>query len=83
MSLNEALSRSLSPLGVAFVSRGCAVERTERGRDSRLPPNMDAGASARMEAFVSRLFRRRRFDEDANVSTEASSVRMLFAVAVW
>lgn len=55
----------------------------ERGRDSREPPNMDAGARARIDAFVSRLLRRRRFEEEARVIIEASSVRTLFAVAIW
>lgn len=80
VSLKDALSRS--PVGVTFVSRGCTADKTERGSDSRLPPNIDAGASARIEALVSRLLRRRRFDEDASVRIEASSVRTLLAVAV-
>ena len=64
---------------------GCMIvpDSTERGRDSRLPPNIDAGAKAFMEALVSTEFRRRRFDEDARVRMEASSVRTLFAVAEW
>lgn len=52
------------------------------GRLSRLPPKTDEGASARTDAFVSREFRRRRFEEDARVSIEALSVSILFAVAV-
>jgi hypothetical protein len=56
-------------------------ERTESGSDSRLPPNMDAGARALTEAFVSRELRRRRLEEDASVRIEASSVRTLLAVA--
>lgn len=55
----------------------------ESGRDSLEPPNMDAGARARIEAFVSRLFRRLRFEEDASVMIEASSVSTLLAVAMW
>jgi hypothetical protein len=55
--------------------------RTLSGRLSRLPPNIDAGARARIEALVSAEFRRRRFEDDASVKMEASSVRMLFAVA--
>lgn len=58
-------------------------DRTERGRDSREPPNMDWGAKARMEAFVSRLFLLLRFVEEARVSTDASSLSTPFAVAVW
>jgi len=56
--------------------------RTLSGRDSRLPPKTDDGASARTEALVSRLFRRRRFDDDARVRMDASSDNALFAVAV-
>ena len=55
--------------------------RTLNGRLSRLPPNTDDGARARTEAFVSKEFRRRRFDEEARVKIEALSVRTLFAVA--
>lgn len=55
----------------------------ESGKDSRDPPNMDAGARARIEAFVSRLLRRLRLEEDASVRIEASSVSTLFAVAMW
>ena len=58
-------------------------ERTERGSDSREPPNMEAGARARIDALVSLELRRRRFEEEARVRMEASSVRMLLAVAVW
>ena len=58
-------------------------ERTERGSDSRLPPNMEAGARAFIEALVSTELRRRRLEEDARVRIEASSVRMLLAVAEW
>lgn len=58
-------------------------ERIDSGSDSREPPNMDAGASARIEALVSRLLRRLRLEEDARVMIEASSVRTLFAVAMW
>lgn len=56
-------------------------DKTESGRDSRLPPNTDAGARALIEAFVSTEFLRRRLEEDANVRIEASSVRTLLAVA--
>lgn len=55
---------------------------TLSGRLSLLPPNREDGASARMEALVSREFRRRRFDDDARVMMEALSVKILFAVAV-
>ena len=58
-------------------------DRTERGSDSRLPPNIEAGARAFMDALVSTEFRRRRFEDDARVRIEASSVRTLLAVAVW
>jgi len=53
-----------------------------RGKLSRLPLNREEGASARIEALVSRELRRRRLEEDASVSTDALSVRRLFAVAV-
>lgn len=56
-------------------------DRTDKGKLSRLPPNMLAGASAFMLAFVSTELRRRRFDELASVKIDASSVSMLFAVA--
>lgn len=56
-------------------------DNTESGRDSRLPPNMDPGARAFIDALVSTEFLRRRFDEEARVRIEASSVRTLFAVA--
>lgn len=55
--------------------------RTLSGRDSREPPNMDAGARARIEALVSRELRRRRLEEEASVMMEASSLRALLAVA--
>ncbi len=55
---------------------------TLSGNDSRLPPNNDEGARARTEAFVSKEFRRRLFDEEASVMTEALSVSRLLAVAV-
>jgi hypothetical protein len=42
---------------------------------------MEAGARAFIEALVSTEFRRRRFEEDARVRIEASSVRTLLAVA--
>jgi hypothetical protein len=42
---------------------------------------MDAGARAFMEALVSTEFRRRRLEDDAIVRMDASSVRMLLAVA--
>ena len=54
---------------------------TLSGRLSRLPPNIDAGANALIEALVSTEFRRRRFDDDASVRMEALSVNTLFAVA--
>lgn len=56
-------------------------DNTDKGRESRLPPNMDPGARAFMEALVSTEFRRRRLDEEASVRMDASSVRTLFAVA--
>lgn len=55
---------------------------TLSGRLSLLPPKREDGASARMEALVSREFRRRRFDDDARVRMEALSVKILLAVAV-
>jgi hypothetical protein len=55
--------------------------RTLRGRDSRLLPQSEDGARARTEAFVSKELRRRRFEEDARVIIEASSLRTPFAVA--
>jgi hypothetical protein len=57
------------------------AERTERGRDSREFPHTEEGAIARTEAFVSRELRRRRFDEEASVRSDALSLRRLFAVA--
>lgn len=77
MSRKEALSP------VVPARSGCAEESIDSGRDSRELPNMDAGARARIEALVSRLFLRRLLDEDASVRIEASSVRTLFAVAMW
>src|SRR4051812_46833836 len=55
---------------------------TLNGKDSRLPPHSDDGASARTEASVSKERRRRRLDEDARVSMDALSVSRLLAVAV-
>jgi hypothetical protein len=55
--------------------------RTLRGRLSRLPPKTEAGASALMEALVSAEFRRRRFEDEARVRMDASSVSTLLAVA--
>lgn len=54
---------------------------TLKGRLSRLPPNIEAGARARIEALVSAELRRRRLEDDASVRMEASSVKTLFAVA--
>lgn len=54
---------------------------TLNGKLSRLPPNTDDGARARIEALVSREFRRRRFEDDARVRMEALSVKRLLAVA--
>src|ERR1700677_26993 len=51
------------------------------GRLSRLLPNSDEGASARIEASVSSELRRRRFDDDASVRTDALSVSMLLDTA--
>lgn len=58
------------------------AESTLRGRDSREPPQRDAGASARIEASVSNECRRRRLEEDASVMIEALSVRRPLAVTV-
>ena len=68
---------------VAEVLAGSAIEalRTLRGSDSRLPPNIDAGARARTEALVSSELRRLRFEELARVRIDASSVSTLLAVA--
>lgn len=62
---------------------GSVIEalRTLRGRDSRLPPNIDAGARARTDALVSSELRRLRFEELASVRIDASSVSTLLAVA--
>jgi hypothetical protein len=67
----------------AEVLDGSAIEelRTLRGRDSRLPPNIDAGARARTEALVSSELRRLRLEELASVKIDASSVSTLLAVA--
>jgi hypothetical protein len=76
-----------SPLSTcgAFVTdpaEGSTIPlRTLSGRLSRLPPNTEAGARALMEAFVSAEFRRRRFEDEARVRMDASSVKILFAVA--
>lgn len=74
-SRNEAVSGWLGWMMVP--------DRTDSGRDSRLPPNIDAGASALTEALVSTELRLLRFDEEANVKIEASSVKALFAMADW
>ena len=71
----------------AFEVEVLAASTTEAlrmlsGKDSRLPPNIDAGARARMEALVSSELRRRRLEELARVNIDASSVRTLLAVAV-
>ena len=71
------LGRPPSPSTVAVP------DSTERGSDSRDAPKMEDGARARTDASVSRLWRRRRFEEEARVRMEALSVRMLFAVAAW
>jgi hypothetical protein len=44
---------------------------------------MEAGGMALTLALVSTLLRRRRFEEEARVKIEASSVRTLLAVADW
>ena len=68
---------------VAVVEMSALCERTDRGKDSRDPPQTDDGAMARMEAFVSRELRRcGRCDDDARVSTDALSDRRLLAVAL-
>ena len=59
-----------------------SADRTLRGRDSRDPPNIEDGAKARTEAFVSSEFRLRLFEDDARVNIEALSVSKLLAVAV-
>ena len=58
-------------------------DKTDKGKDSRLPPNMDAGARAFTDAFVSTELRLLRLDDEANVKMEASSVSTLLAVAEW
>jgi hypothetical protein len=58
-------------------------DNTDRGNDSRLPPNIDPGARALTEALVSTEFLRRRLEEEARVKIEASSVKTLLAVADW
>ena len=58
-------------------------DRTERGNDSRLPPNIDPGARALIDALVSTELRLRRLDDDASVRIEASSVKRLSTVAEW
>ena len=68
-------------LAEAFEGSITIPLRTLSGRLSRLPPNIDAGARARMEAFVSSEFRRRLLEEDASVRIDASSESILFAVA--
>ena len=55
---------------------------TLSGKLSRLPPKTEDGANPRTDALVSKELRRRRLDELARVSTEALSVKTLFAVAV-
>mgnify|MGYP003623204967 CR=1 FL=1 len=90
--LEIRLARSAAIPGVrcsapgAFVAEALEASAIEAlrmlsGRDSRLPPNIDAGARARTEAFVSSELRRRRFEELASVKIDASSVSTLFAVA--
>ena len=56
--------------------------KTDRGRDSRLPPHSDEGAIARTDASVSKDRRRRRLLDDASVKIDALSVNRLLAVAV-
>jgi hypothetical protein len=79
-----------SILGTALCSRCEAMiedesmlaERTDRGNDSREPPNKDEGARARIEASVSIDLLRRRLEEEARVRIDALSVSRLLAVAV-
>lgn len=55
---------------------------TERGKDSRLPPNCEGG-KARTEAWsksVSQERRLRRWVEEASVRMEILSLRRLFAI---
>jgi hypothetical protein len=73
-SRKDALSACRSPWMTVPLS-------TDNGRDSRLPPNIDPGGMAFIDALVSTLLRLRRFEDDASVKIEASSVRTLFAVA--
>lgn len=55
---------------------------TLSGRDSRLPPQTLLGAKARTEASVSIDLLLLRFDDEARVMIDASSVSRLFAVAL-
>ena len=59
----------------AFEGSPMLPLRTLSGKLSRLPPKIDEGAKARIDALVSREFLRRRFDEEARVRMEALSVR--------
>lgn len=61
------------PVVLALSEASLLPDKTLRGRDSRLPPHVDPGASARTDASVSML-RRRRLDEDANVTILALSL---------
>ena len=66
----------------AFEGSATFPLSTLSGRLSRLPPKIEEGARARTDAFVSKEFLRRRFDDEARVRIEALSVKILFAVAV-
>lgn len=78
------LARSFPRRCSADADAGASMvdESTERGRDSREPPKREDGARARTEASVSKLRRRRRFEDEASVRIEALSVSRLLAVAV-
>lgn len=72
-----------APGVVGTAGTGSMVaERTDRGKDSREPPNTDEGARARTLAFVSRERRRRPLEDDASVKMDALSVSSPLAVAV-
>ena len=61
------------PVVLALSEASLLPDKTLRGRDSRLPPQVDPGASARTEASVSML-RRRRLEDEANVTILALSL---------
>lgn len=67
----------------AAGGRTCSTleESTLKGSDSRLPPQTELGAKARIDASVSMLLRRR-FEDDARVKMLALSVRVLLVVVL-